>query len=213
MSERYPDKIIIGLTGNIAVGKSQVLAQLEALGAAAIDADRAAHQVLRRSGGAYEPVLAAFGPGILGADGEIERSALGRIVFADRAQLSRLEAITHPIIRREIDRRIRGALAEVVVIEAIKLLEGDLREAVDAVWVVDARPETQLRRLVSERGLARAEAQRRIDLQNSQADKLKQADVVIANDGDMAATRAQVQRAWAALRAATETQRHRESWL
>ncbi len=213
MSERYPDKIIIGLTGNIAVGKSQVLAQLEALGAAAIDADRAAHQVLRRSGGAYEPVLAAFGPGILGADGEIERSALGRIVFADRAQLSRLEAITHPIIRREIDRRIRGALAEVVVIEAIKLLEGDLREAVDAVWVVDARPETQLRRLVSERGLARAEAQRRIDLQNSQADKLKQADVVIANDGDMNATRAQVQRAWAALRAATETQRHRESWL
>ena len=213
MSERYPDKIIIGLTGNIAVGKSQVLAQLEALGAAAIDADRAAHQVLRRSGGAYEPVLAAFGPGILGADGEIERSALGRIVFADRAQLSRLEAITHPIIRREIDRRIRGALAEVVVIEAIKLLEGDLREAVDAVWVVDARPETQLLRLVSERGLARAEAQRRIDLQNSQADKLKQADVVIANDGDMTATRAQVQRAWAALRAATETQRHRESWL
>ncbi len=213
MSERYPDKIIIGLTGNIAVGKSQVLAQLEALGAAAIDADRAAHQVLRRCGGAYEPVLAAFGPGILGADGEIERSALGRIVFADRAQLSRLEAITHPAIRREIDRRIRGALAQVVVIEAIKLLEGDLREAVDAVWVVDARPETQLQRLVSQRGLARAEAQRRIDLQNSQADKLKQADVVIANDGDMAATRAQVQRAWAALRAATETQRHRESWL
>ncbi len=213
MSERYPDKTIIGLTGNIAVGKSQVLAQLEALGAAAIDADRAAHQVLRRSGGAYEPVLAAFGPGILGADGEIERSALGRIVFADRAQLSRLEAITHPAIRREIDRRIRGALAQVVVIEAIKLLEGDLREAVDAVWVVDARPETQLQRLVSQRGLARAEAQRRIDLQNSQADKLKQADVVIANDGDMTATRAQVQRAWAALRAATETQRHRESWL
>ena len=213
MSERYPDKIIIGLTGNIAVGKSQVLAQLEALGAAAIDADRAAHQVLRHGGGAYEPVLAAFGPGILGADGEIERSALGRIVFADRAQLSRLEAITHPAIRREIDRRIRGALAQVVVIEAIKLLEGDLREAVDAVWVVDARPETQLQRLVSKRGLARAEAQRRIDLQNSQADKLKQADVVIANDGDMTATRAQVQRAWAALRAATETQRHRESWL
>ena len=213
MSERYPGKTIIGLTGNIAVGKSQVLAQLQALGAAAIDADRAAHQVLRRGGSAYEPVLAAFGRGILGADGEIERSALGRIVFADRAQLRRLEAITHPAIRREIDRRIRGARADVVVIEAIKLLEGDLRAALDAVWVVDATPETQLQRLVSERGLARAEARRRIDLQNSQADKLKQADVVIANDGDMAATRAQVRRAWAALRAATETQRHRERRL
>ncbi len=196
MSEPYPDKTIIGLTGNIAVGKSLVLAQLAGLGAAAIDADRVAHQVLLRGGAAFERVLEAFGGGILGADGEIQRSALGDIVFADGAQLRRLEAITHPAIRQEIDRRIRDASADVVVIEAIKLLEGELRNAVDAVWVVDAAPASQLERLMDARGLSYAEAQRRIDLQNSQADKLQQADVIIANDGSADDTRAQVERAW-----------------
>ena len=199
MSERYPDKTIIGLTGNIAVGKSLALAQLAQLGAAVIDADQVAHQVLLRGGAAYEPVLEAFGRGILGTDGQIQRSALGDIVFADPAQLRRLEAITHPAIRLEIDRRIRGAAAEVVVIEAIKLLEGELKNAVDAVWVVDAAPKTQLARLVDARGLSQAEAQRRIDLQNSQADKRKHADVIIANDGSIDDMRAQVERAWAAL--------------
>ena len=213
MSERYPDKTIIGVTGNIAVGKSLALAHLAQLGAAVIDADQVAHQVLRRGGAAYEPVLAAFGRDILDADGEIARGKLGEIVFADPAQLQRLEAITHPAIRLEIDRRIRGAAAAVVVIEAIKLLEGDLKNALDAVWVVDASPATQLQRLMTERGLSQAEARRRIALQNSQADKLKQADVVIANDGEIAATRAQVERAWAALGAATETQRQRERRL
>jgi len=200
VSERYPDKTIIGLTGNIAVGKSLALGALAELGAAVIDADQVAHQVLLRGGAAYEAVLAAFGRGILGADGEIQRGALANIVFADPAQLRRLEAITHPAIRLEIDRRIRGAKAEVVVIEAIKLLEGDLKNALDAVWVVDASPENQLQRLIAERGLSPAEARRRISLQNSQADKLRQADTIIANDGSAANTRAQIERAWAALR-------------
>ncbi len=200
MSERYPDKTIIGLTGNIAVGKSLALGALAELGAAVIDADQVAHQVLLRGGAAYEAVLAAFGRGILGTDGEIQRGALADVVFADPAQLRRLEAITHPAIRLEIDRRIRGAKADVLVIEAIKLLEGDLKNAVDAVWVVDASRENQLQRLTAERGMSPAEARRRIDGQNSQADKLRQADTIIANDGSAADTRAQIERAWAALR-------------
>ena len=200
MSERYPDKTIIGLTGNIAVGKSLALGALAELGAAVIDADQVAHQVLLRGGAAYEAVLAAFGRGIIGADGQIQRGALADIVFADPAQLRRLEAITHPAIRLEIDRRIRGAKADVLVIEAIKLLEGDLKNAVDAVWVVDASRENQLQRLTAERGMSPAEARRRIDGQNSQADKLRQADTIIANDGSAADTRAQIERAWAALR-------------
>ncbi len=199
MSERYPDKTIIGMTGNIAVGKSLALGALAELGAAVIDADQVAHQVLLRGGAAYEAVLAAFGPGILGADGQIQRSALADIVFADSAQLKRLEAITHPAIRLEIDRRIRSAKADVVVIEAIKLLEGDLKNAVDAVWVVDASRENQLRRLIAERGMSPAQARRRIDGQNSQADKLRQADTIIANDGSAEESRAQVERALAAL--------------
>ncbi len=201
MSEAYPDKTIIGLTGNIAVGKSLALAQLAALGAATIDADAVAHAVMRAGGPAYAPVLAAFGHGILGADGEIDRAALGAIVFADDAQLRRLEAISHPAIRQEIDRLIREAEADVVAIEAIKLLEGGLKNLVDAVWVVNASEARQLGRLLDQRGLTRAQAARRIALQNSQADKLRQAHVVIENEGDIEDLRAQVTRAWQKLTA------------
>ena len=196
MSERYPDKFLIGLTGNIAVGKSFVLEMLAGFGAAAIDADQVAHQVIGQGEAAYDDIIAAFGAGILDDHGEIARAALGEIVFSDPARLQALEGITHPAIRRRIDQMINDADARVVVIEAIKLLEGELKNAVDAVWVVDAAPSTQLQRLLSERGLTKREAKRRIALQNSQAEKLRQADVIIRNDGDKADTRAQVARAW-----------------
>lgn len=199
MSARYPGKYLIGLTGNIAVGKSRVREILSQLGAAAIDADQIAHQVLAKGETTYHAVVAAFGAGILNDDGEIERGSLGAIVFADPARLKQLESISHPAIRARIDQRIREAEERIVVIEAIKLLEGDLKRAVDSIWVVDAAPATQLRRLMKERGLPEAEAQRRIDLQNRQADKLRQADVIIRNDGDFADTSAQVTRAWRAL--------------
>ena len=137
----------------------------------------------------------------LGADGEIDRAALGAIVFADEAALRRLEAISHPAIQREIARLVREADADVVAIEAIKLLEGELKDLVDAVWVVNAGAARQLRRLMDRRGLTRAEAQKRIALQNSQAEKLRQADVVIENEGDIESTRAQVTRAWQKLTA------------
>ena len=199
MSERYPGKYLIGLTGNIAVGKSLVREMLAELGAVTIDADHIAHQVIRRGEAAYDDIIAAFGDGILDGDGEIVRAALGEIVFADPARLKQLEGISHPAIRRRIDQLIRGSDARVVVIEAIKLLEGELRGAVDSVWVVDATPQTQLGRLTMERGMTETEAERRIALQNSQADKLRQADVVIQNDGDIEDTRAQVERAWLAI--------------
>ena len=195
----YPDKYLIGLTGNIAVGKSRVREMLSQLGAAVIDADQIAHQVLGRGEATHDAVVEAFGVGILDDKGEIERGALGAIVFADPARLKQLESITHPAIRARIAQRIREAEEGIVVIEAIKLLEGELKYTVDAIWVVDAAPETQLQRLMRERDLPEAEAQRRIALQNSQADKLRQADVIIRNDGDIADTLAQVRRAWRAL--------------
>ncbi len=197
MSRAFAGKRIIGLTGNIAVGKSLVMALLAELGAAAIDADKAAHRVLLKGGAAYAPVVAAFGAGILGADGEIERAALGKIVFADEAQLRRLEAITYPAIRQEIARLIGAAEQDVIVIEAIKLLEGELKDKVDAVWVVRASEARQLERLMARRGMSREEAARRMAVQNSQADKLRQADVVIDNEGDIEALRALVAREWA----------------
>jgi len=196
LSGGYRDKYLIGLTGNIAVGKSLVRQCLVDLGAAAIDADWVAHQVLLRGGPAFDEVVQAFGAGVIGADGEINRAALGKIVFADQAALRALEAITHPPIRGRIHLLIRSAEQRVVVIEAIKLLEGNLRGVVDAVWVVNAAPETQLQRLMSERGLSEHIARQRMASQNKQEDKLRQADVIIENDGDAAETRAQVRRHW-----------------
>ena len=125
------------------------------------------------------------------------RAALGEIVFADQAKLRLLESITHPAIRERIHQGIRSAQQPVLVIEAIKLLEGDLRQVVDAVWVVNATRETQLQRLMSGRGLSEDIARQRIASQNKQADKLRQADVIIENDGDLEATREQVRRHWA----------------
>ena len=196
MTRAYPGKTIVGLTGNIAVGKSLVMGMLSSLGAATIDADRVAHEAILRGAPAYDAVLREFGAGVLGADGQIDRSALGNIVFSDAVKLRRLEAISHPAIRKRIDGLIRDAREGVIVIEAIKLLEGSLKDRVDAVIVVDAAPETQLRRLMERRGMTEAEALRRIHAQNPQSEKLRQADVIISNDGDVAETLAQVERAW-----------------
>ena len=196
MTRAYPGKTIVGLTGNIAVGKSLVMGMLSSLGAATIDADRVAHEAILRGGPAFDAVLREFGAGVLGADGQIDRSALGNIVFSDAEKLRRLEAISHPAIRKRIDGLIRDAREGVIVIEAIKLLEGSLKDRVDAVLVVDAAPSTQLRRLMERRGMSEAEALRRIQAQNPQSEKLRQADVIISNNGDVAETLAQVERAW-----------------
>ena len=196
MSRRYPNKYIIGLTGNIAVGKSLVLQMLRRLGADAIDADQVAHQTMMPDKPAWQAIVKTFGEDILDRDRQINRTDLGKIVFADPAALKQLESITHPLIHQAIDRLIRASTKNIIVIEAIKLLEGRLKDAVDAVWVVDAAPQTQLQRLIASRNLSQTEAQQRIRAQNSQADKIRQANVVIHNDGDPADTLKQVQTHW-----------------
>lgn len=198
---RWPGKTVIGLTGNIAVGKSQALRQLQALGAGVIDADQIAREVLEPEDAAFAAVVAAFGENVLDAAGRIDRAALGQIVFSDAALLARLEALTHPAIRRRIDALVNAAAQPVLVIEAIKLLEGDLATVVDAVWVVDAAPATQLMRLTTQRGMSPADARQRLRAQNPQADKLARADLVIRNDGSLAELQAQVQAAWRELSA------------
>ncbi len=196
---RWPGKTLIGLTGNIAVGKSQVLGQLESMGAGVIDADRVAREVLEPGGAALAAVVAEFGEALLDGQGRLDRAALGRVVFSDATALARLEALTHPVIRRRIDALVVAAPQRVLVIEAIKLLEGDLAEAVDAVWVVDAAPETQLERLTGQRGMSPADARQRLRAQNPQADKLARADLVIRNDGSLAALQERVRAAWESL--------------
>lgn len=193
----WKDKYVIGLTGNIATGKSLVLKMLQHLGAFPIDADGLAHQVMLPNAPAYQPVIEWFGKWVVGADGRIDRERLGTVAFSHPEALKRLEAITHPIISKGIDTLISRSQHKVVVVEAIKLLETPLSQQVDAVWVVDSTTEKQLERLIKTRGMTEPEARKRIAAQNPQADKLNVAQVVIHNNGDPNETFAQVSAAWA----------------
>lgn len=192
----WDGKYVIGITGNIATGKSLVRKMLQHLGAYTIDADGLAHQVMAPNAPAYRPVIEWFGKWIVGQDGRIDRTRLGTVTFSHPYALRRLEAITHPIIGQAIDTLVRRSKHEVVVVEAIKLLESELADKVDAVWVVDAHPKIQLQRLMQKRGLSQEEAIKRIRVQNPQKDKINKAKVVIKNNGDVNETWAQVQNAW-----------------
>jgi len=192
---RWKDKYVIGLTGNIATGKSLVRRMLEHLGAYTIDADGLAHQAMAPGAPAYKPVVLTFGQWILDADKRIDRSRLGAVVFSHPEALKRLEALTHPIVLRAIDTLIARSKHKIVVVEAIKLLEGPLAERLDAVWVVDADEKTQLERL-AKRGLDHEAALKRIRMQNPQSEKLARADVIIYNEGTPDETWAQVRAAW-----------------
>jgi dephospho-CoA kinase len=193
---RWKDKYVIGLTGNIATGKSLVRRMLEHLGAYTIDADSMARQVMDPSAPAYKPVIEMFGKFVVGADGQIDRNRLGAIVFAHADALRELEKITHPIISSAIDTLIGRARHRVVVVEAIKLLESDLVNLVDSIWVVDATPDNQLRRLREKRNMSEGEARKRITVQNPQSEKIARANVVIQNNGTPEQTWGQVQAAW-----------------
>ncbi|NWG16091.1 MAG: dephospho-CoA kinase, partial [Chloroflexi bacterium] len=198
---RWANKYVIGLTGNIAVGKSVVRQMLQHLGAYTIDADGLTHRAMATGAPAYKPIVETFGQFILDAEKNIDRNLLGSIVFARPDALAKLEAIVHPIVGQAIATLVSRAPQPVVVIEAIKLLEGDLAQAVDEVWVVDAAPETQLKRLVVQRKLGEAEARQRIAAQGAQAAKLAKANVVIKNDGNVEDTWKQVQVAWSSVQA------------
>lgn len=192
----WPDKVIIGLTGNIATGKSVVRRMLEHLGAFGIDADALGHRALDPASAGYTKVLDVFGADILDEKEYIDRKKLGRIVFSDPAALKHLESIVHPLIRQAIRTLIENAAQKVIVIEAIKLLEGDLHTICDSIWVTESAPDNQLERLKTKRKMRTEDALQRIQSQPPQAQKLSVADVVIHNDGSFESTWGQVRRAW-----------------
>jgi dephospho-CoA kinase len=201
-------KYIIGLTGNIATGKSVVAKMLERLGAKAIDADALAHEVMEKGTPVWQTVVQEFGPStvseatsghgqdILDAEGNINRKKLGSIVFADEAALRRLEALVHPAVIARTEALITSSREPVVVVEAIKLIEAGMDETCDALWVVTCSKEQQLARLVEQRGLTEEEARQRIEAQPPQEVKLALADVVIDNSGSLDETWRQVKREW-----------------
>lgn len=189
--------LIIGLTGNIATGKSTVLAYLRQKGAYIVDADRLSHQAMRAGGAAYAPIVAAFGAGVVRADGEIDRAALGRVVFSDPEALERLEQIVHPAVFDLARQELAQANAPVVIIEAIKLLESRrLLTLCREVWVVTADPAVQLARLTRDRAMSEEDARQRMAAQSPQAEKVAQATRVIVNNGSPAQLYAQLDAIW-----------------
>jgi len=187
---------LIGLTGNIATGKTTVCNILRKLGAQIIDADSLVHELMGKGRLVHHQVVAVFGRGILKPDGEIDRARLGRIVFANPLALRCLEAIVHPSVDTVVQQEIAASTADVIVVDAVKLIESGLSKRCDAVWVVTANEEQQFERLTRRRGMSEQDARQRIRAQASQAGKVRQADVVIDNSGAEAETEAQICRAW-----------------
>jgi len=192
----WPGKFVIGLTGNIATGKSVVRKMLEHLGAYGIDADALGHRAIAKGAPGFQPVVDSFGKWILDTNGQIDRSRLARIVFSDPQALAYLESIVHPLVRQAVDLLVRRSTHRVVVVEAIKLLEGELRDRCDAIWVTYASREVQLERLVQKRGMSDEIARQRINAQPAQEQKLAAADVVITNEGSYEDAWVQVVTAW-----------------
>jgi len=199
------EKLVLGVTGSIASGKSTVVSMLKELGARHIDADLVYRELVQPGQPLLGELVASFGDGIIAEDGSLDRRALGKIVFSDPEALERLDRITHPAIIAEIDRRVDAIPSGVVVIDAVKLVESGHADHCEVVWVVTIDPEIQVTRLTNRNKLEIVEARRRVAAQPPMAAKLARADRVIDNSGTLDETRAQVRAAWNALPLATIT--------
>ena len=196
---------VVGLTGGIACGKTAVSDRLAARGAAIIDTDLLAREVVAPGEPALAEIVAAFGPEVLRPDGTLDRAALGAIVFADPAARERLNGITHPRVRARMRDRL-AALARqtppppVVVLVVPLLYENGLEAWGQESWVVDVPEAVQRSRLMARDGLDAAAADARIAAQMPRAERLARATRVIENQGDMAALDEAIARVWAAAR-------------
>ena len=201
----WPGKYVIGLTGNIATGKSVVRKMLEHLGAYSIDADALSHRAITKGAPGYQKVIDTFGNWIVDSNGEIDRAKLGRLVFSDPEALQQLEMIVHPLVEQAVDLMIQRASQRVIVIEAIKLLEGKLVGACDTVWTTYAPEPIQKTRLMQKRNMSEQDALQRIHAQPPQEVKTAAAHVVIQNTGSFEDTWKQVVAAWKVISPVTDT--------
>ena len=195
---------VIGLTGGIGSGKSTVARLLAARGARVIDTDRVAHDAYLPGTDAHRQIVETFGRGVVGAGGEIDRKALGALVFDDREKLARLNAIVHPYVGQEVRRQLDVARADTsrrapIVLEVPLLIEVGWKRMVDRLWVVSVPRETAIARTMARSKLSRAEIERRIDAQMSDAERRRHADLVIDNSGTLETLETRVEEAWRAL--------------
>jgi dephospho-CoA kinase len=179
--------LTVGLTGGIATGKSQVLTRLAARGCATLDLDRVAHELMAPGGAAYDDVVARFGPSVVGPDGQIDRKALGALAFADAAARADLNAIVHPKVRVEQQRRLKALAAShaVVVVDAALLVESGVHLRFDRLLVVDCDARLQLRRLMQRDGLDEAAARARLAAQMPGTEKRAFGHVVLDSSGSL----------------------------
>jgi dephospho-CoA kinase len=192
----------VGLTGGIASGKSLVAAELAARGAIIIDADVLAREVVEPGTPALAAIVERFGPQIL-SDGQLDRSRLAEMVFADPVARRDLERIVHPAVRARAAELERAADPAAVVVHVIPLLvETGQQEGFDVVVTVDVDHETQIRRLMARNGFSLAEAESRIAAQASREARLAASDVVVDNTADVDLLRAQITAVWGVLTSA-----------
>ena len=190
---------VIGLTGGIGSGKSTVSRFLAELGAVIIDADKIGHEVYRPDTDTWRKLVKTFGRGILAADNTIDRKKLGAIVFSNEEELKRLNAIVHPqiteIIKKQID-DYRRKDAKVIVLDAPVLLEAHAKNLTDEVWVVVADDDNVIKRAVARTGLREEQIRDRIRAQMSKTERIKNAQVIIYNDGTPEDLRGKIKNLW-----------------
>lgn len=189
----------IGLTGGIGSGKSTVAGVLNDLGAKLVDADRVGWEVYRTGTGGYRSVVDEFGEEVVGPDGEIDRKRLGSIVFGDPARMEALTGIVWPLIAGAVADRIgeeaaRGTL--VLVVEAAVLFEAGWENLFDEIWVVTAREEMAVERLISRDGVTAESVLARVAAQIPDEERVRRADAVIDNGGDLTGLRRSVESVW-----------------
>jgi dephospho-CoA kinase len=193
----------VGLTGGIACGKTTVAHHFASWGAKVIDADLLARRLVEPGAAGYDPVVRAFGPGILAADGTIDRAVLGRAVFADTRRRAELEAILHPLIAAEegaaIERLAASGRGGIAIVNAALLVEAGTYRTYDRLVLVHCAEEIQVARIVTRDGLSRDDALARVRSQLPTAEKLKVAHYAIDTGEGFDATEAQARAVWGSL--------------
>ncbi len=190
---------VIGLTGGMGTGKSEVAAALAELGAEVIDADREGHSAYRSGTSGWERVLELFGRDILDAEGQVDRAKLGSLVFGDPRALASLNRAVHPLIRERIEARLAELSASgtgVAVIDAAVLYEAGWDDLTDEVWAVTAPPQSVAERLRAQRGMSERTLRRRLEAQGGTEALARRADVVIDNAGSLRELRDRVGHLW-----------------
>ena len=191
--------LVIGLTGGIGTGKSEVASLLQSLGAEVINADQVGHEAYTPNSESWREVVNTFGEEILQPDGQIDRGRLGAIVFSNPQQLDKLNAIMHPRMARMVGDKIevlRDKGAPAVVVEAAVLFEAGWDSLVDEVWTTDSPVELVIERLQARNGMSEEEVRRRINSQMDRVERIERSDLVVDNSGDVAGLGETVKALW-----------------